>query len=322
MKKKILNILLIGVLILGLTGCGKSKNSDVENETNNIENMIKTAEILNWNEVYHIVQENGAKAEDYENKLYVYTGEVYSIEGNYCQLEFTNPIYAYLDKETLKSLNKGDVITVIGTMVNVRTFPELKNAIKLDNETIKEKFIMAKTSEESSGFGPNSTYSNYEIDENTGLVISYKQSGDSNGTHKLTYDENGNLIEDLFEYAIDSYGSDKNIYTYDFNNNVLTEDVYSIDEGKETREQHWDYTYEFDNNNRVTKKTGINTLGDNYKMVYEYNYDENGNVSEETQTSSRSTYKIKYTYDEFGNVIKRTTDGSTTSYTYSIIAKK
>lgn len=319
MKKKIFLSLLI--VITGLcitTGCG--------NSTSNVENMIKDAEILNWNEVRSIVEGNGAKAEDYEKKLYVYTAEVYSISEDYCQLEFNNPINAYLDKETLKSLNKGDVITVVGKLVDIGSFPKLKNAVKLDDETIKNNFVMAII--ETSGIR-KLKYSDYVVDEKTHLVTSYKTSGDENGTHKLKYDNNGNLIEDLFEKTIVSYGSDKNIYTYDSNKNVLTEEVYSVKNGDETKNQHWDYTYEFDSNNRVTKKTGVNTLGDNYTMVYTYEYDDNDNVIKETQISPRSTYVIDYEYDEFNNRIteksynvEKPSSKTTTTNTYSIVAKK
>ena len=50
--------------------------------------------------------------------------------------------------------------------------------------------------------------------------------------------------------------------TYDEKGNVLTEDVITIKDGNETKKQHWDYTYEYNDKNQVSKKTGVNTLGD------------------------------------------------------------
>lgn len=320
MRKKILSILLIGILFIGLTGCGKNSSS-------NVENMIKDAEILNWKEVYDIVLKNGAKAEDYENKLYVYTAEVYSISEDYCQLEFNNPINAYLDKETLKSLNKGDVITVVGKLVDIGTFPKLENAVKLDNETIKNNFVMAIT--ETSGLR-KLKYSDYVVDEKTHLVTSYKTSGDENGTHTLKYDKNGNLIEDIMKKTISSYGSETITYTYNDDNTMATESDSKTKQGNTEQGNIWNFTYEKDSKGRVTKKTGVNTTSDdNYTMVYTYEYDDNDNVVKETQTSPRSTYVIDYEYDEFNNRIKEISynienpnSKTTTTNTYSIVAKK
>ena len=325
MKKKLLSILLIGIMIIGLTGCGTDNK---ETNSNSIENMIKKAEILDWEDVHSIIDKNRAKSEDYENKLYIYTAKVYSIQEEYCNLEYNNTIQAYLDKETLKSLNRNDVITIIGKLTDLNSTPKLKDAVKLDTETIKDNFVIAIT--ETSGSYRKMKYSNYVVDNETHLITSYKTSGDENGTHTLKYDKNGNLVEDVNEKTIKSYGSETITYTYNDDNTIATESYSTTKDGKTEQGNVWNFTYEKDSKGRVTKKTGVNiTSDDKYTMVYTYEYDENDNIIKETQTSPKSTYVIDYEYDEFNNKIKETSyntdkpySKSTTTHTYSIVAKK
>ena len=108
---------------------------------------------------------------------------------------------------------------------------------------------------------------------NSNIVIKCKESGDYSGTLTKTYDKSMNLQETLLEKIL--YDDEKNVYTYDEKGNVLTEDVITIKDGNETKKQHWDYTYEYNDKNQVSKKTGVNTLGDNYTIIYEYTYDKN-----------------------------------------------
>lgn len=320
MKKRLISIIIIGIMIIGLTGCGIANK-------NSVDNMVKEADILDWEDVSKTVRDNGAKAEDYNDKLYIYTGEVYSIEEDYCQLEYTNPIMVYLDKETLKSLNKGDIITVVGTMKDVSDFPKLKDAIKLDKDTIKKYFIMDIVKKDGLS-SLNMTYSDYEVDKNTGLVTSYKTKGSSNATHKLKYDNNGNLLEDSKEMVL--YGTETITYTYNKDNTVDTQTESKTKDGKTEQGNVWKYTYEKDSKDRVTKKTGVNTTSDNqYTMVYTYEYGDDDKVIKETQTSPRSTYIINYEYDEFDNKVKeisynidKPTSKTTITNTYRIIAKK
>lgn len=344
-KKSKLKIIIpiVVVVIVAIVGIVvfTSNNGGISGIANNSkEEMIQQAEILDWATIHNEIKDNPAKSEDYEGKLYFYYGTIYEISVNNVKILNSKDvnslkgssvssdryIYAYLDKEEIKKLNKNDTIYIIGTLEKENSSwvapCNLKNSILLDTETVKNNFIMGLTEEKSSGYGVNNKYSNYEYNKETGLVTSYKQSGDTNGTHKLSYDSSKRIVEDLLENTISSYGSEKTTYTYDENNNILTEDIIEIKDGIETPEQHWDYTYVLDEQNRVIKKTGINTLGDNYTMTYEFTYDEDNNVIEEIQTSSNSTYKIKYEYDELGNKIKSTSNGSTTAYTYSIIGKK
>lgn len=322
MKYKILNITLLLILVFGLTGCDLLKG-----KTGNINKMIDEAEILNWKDVHSTILGNKAKAEDYENKLYIYTAKVYSIEEDYTQLEYNDPIQAYLDKEVLKTLESGDIITVVGTLKDTTSFPKLKNAVKLDDKTIKDRFIMAIT-EKSGSSAKNMTYSNYKVDSKTHLITSYETKGASSGTHKLKYDKNKNLIEDKIESAL--YGTETITYTYNKDNTAATESETKTKNGKTENGNTWTYTYEKDDKDRVIKKVGVNTTSaDKYTMTYTYEYDNKNNIIKETQTSPKSSYVIDYEYDNFNNKVKEISYNTNKPYskttitnTYSIIAKK
>lgn len=72
MKKQILSILLVGTLLIGLTGCGNSNGSAKEAKVINTEG---TEETLNAKDIYNIQQENSAKFKKY------YTGAKISFDG-------------------------------------------------------------------------------------------------------------------------------------------------------------------------------------------------------------------------------------------------
>lgn len=346
-KSKLKIIIPIVVVVIIAIVVFTNNTGGISGLANNNEEMLQQAEILDWTTVHNEVKDNPAKSEDYEGKLYFYYGTIYEIHVdnvkilnskdvnslNSASVSSDRYIYVYLDKEEIKKLNKNDTIYVIGTLEKENSSwvapCNLKNSILLDTETVKNNFIMGLTEEKSSGYGANNKYSDYEYNKETGLITSYKQSGDTNGTHILSYDNSKRIVENILQYTISSYGSEKTTYTYDENNNILTEDIIEIKDGIETPKQHWDYTYVLDEQNRVVKKTGINTLGDNYTMTYEFTYDENNNIIEELQTSSNSTYKIRYEYDKLGNKIKsissrvdKVASSSTDTYTYFIIGKK
>ncbi len=321
--KKIVSLMLLSIFVICLTGCGLQKNKKASTDE-----LIKKADILDWKKVSSTITDNGAKKEDYNNKLYIYTAKVESIESDYCQLEYENPILAYLDKKTLKTLNEKDVITVIGVLTDLDDFPKLKPARKIDNKTIKKNFIFAIN--ETSGGYKKMKYSNYVVNKKTNLITSYQTSGDENGTHTLKYDKKGNIIKDINEKTNKAYGVETVTYTYNKDNTVKTE-AYSETKDSETKQGNvWEFTYEKDSKNRVIKKTGVNTTSDDkYTMIYEYEYDDNNNIKTETQISSKNTYKIEYEYDEFNNKIKeisyniqKPTSKVVTTNTYSIIAKK
>ena len=296
--------------------------------------LIKEANILDWPSVYSTVQENGAKAEDYEGKYYVYQGKVNAIEDNYCELAdyvVSSSIDVYLSTEDLKKLKIDDEITVIGKLNNVNDLPELDSAILLDDTTIKDNYVLALRETTASGkYAENyeNTYYNYKYDKKTYLIKSYSAQGkgNENGDNTLTYDKKGNLIK--HERATTLYGTDVQEYEYDKEGNVIKETEYTNNNGEIKNQKIFNNTYEKDDNNKVTKKISINSES-GYTMIYTYEYDKNGNLIKENQTSDNSSYEITYEYDNFGNMItKKTTNTEKTSswvtlyYRYGIIGKK
>lgn len=124
MKKKLFSILVCGVLLLGLTGCGK--------ETLSKEKMIEKASNLSLIKLNADMKENSVNATDeYIGKIFKYTGAVYSITEDYVILNnktiTTQDIRVYLSKEEKKQLKKGQVIVVVGELQNENGY-ELKNA--------------------------------------------------------------------------------------------------------------------------------------------------------------------------------------------------
>lgn len=327
MRRRLFISFILIISIFTITGCG---NSNVKKSINE---LVSSSDILNLELTYKEISKNKAKAEDYENKTYIFTGIIKNIEEDYCILKdmhSDNTLNVYLEKEVLKSLEPNEQIYVVGTLNNVLNIDKanLVDSIKLSNNDIKKYLILDKSTVTSSNYGPNGIFSDYEYSINDDkIIIKCKESGDYSGTLTKTYDKTMKLQETLLDKIL--YDDEKKVYTYDKNGNMLTQDVITIKDGSETKKQHWDYTYEYNEKEQVSKKIGVNTLGDNYTMTYEYVYDENNLVREEIQTSRNSTYKITYEYDELGNEIKHTSQridkkssSSTTRITYVVVGKK
>lgn len=98
------------------------------------------------------VEENEAKISDYEGKWYKVTGVFSEIEREYCLINndrgggyYTNYISAYMKNDKLKTLNKGDVITVIGQLSEVSGFNNASHSFSIENAKIIEKLDMTES---------------------------------------------------------------------------------------------------------------------------------------------------------------------------------
>ena len=98
---------------------------------------IESAETLDWEKVTEEFEKNPARAKEYENKWYKYTGVVTDITSGHCSVSnviilnnYVHNIWIYFSDgtETLKKLNKGDKITVFGKLTKVSDFSDMKNA--------------------------------------------------------------------------------------------------------------------------------------------------------------------------------------------------
>ena len=130
--KKILSLLLVGIMCISLVACaGEEKVKEPTQEE-----LLESAIEINGDDLRAAVNENSARAElDYEGKVVVHTSVVRSIGPTYVDVSHElyngyplNSISVYLPKEVLAELNKGDTITVMGTLEKVSSFPKIKDA--------------------------------------------------------------------------------------------------------------------------------------------------------------------------------------------------
>lgn len=132
MKKKILSLLLVGIMCLSMVACAGEEK--VQEPTQ--EELLESAIEINGDDLRAAVNENSARAElDYEGKVVVLTSVVRSIGSTYVDVSHElyngyplNSISVYLPKEVLAELNKGDTITVMGTLEGIVSFPKIKDA--------------------------------------------------------------------------------------------------------------------------------------------------------------------------------------------------
>ena len=332
-NKKIIVILIVLVIaivvIVGVRAITTKKTEGIPKM------LIQKAEILDLENVSKEIDKNKAKAGDYENKWYIFCGKVSRIDKTDCTLESIKKsknsrstlLKVRLETEVLKSLTVGDMIVVIGNLQSATITPTLVDAIQLDDKMIQENLILAVRYKK--GYFEE-YFSDYQYDSSIGKITQYtKKGGTAEGTHKLSYDESGKLLKEIIEPIASSlYVTDVISYTYNEDGTVATETNKEEKDGKEKTGSIFNYAYEKDSDGRVIKKTSINITGDNYKMVYEYQYNEN-KVVEEKQTSPHTTYEIMYEYDEVGNIIKeksyeikKPSDVTITNYIYDVVAKK
>lgn len=329
-KPKILGILGLAItiigLVLGITYYFEPLPSKAK--------LLKEATVLDWSTVYNTVLENDAKKDEYENKYYVYQGKVIKIEEYYCILSdyvTTKTISVYLDKDDLKKLNINDEITVIGKLKDIIDFPNLRPAIILDEQTVKDNYLFGLKEITAAGlYAKNyeNTFYNYKYDENTYKITSYSAQGlgFETGNNKLTYDDKGNLIKKERVTALS--GTDVTEYEYDDENNVIKEIEYNVKNNETNNKKVFNITYEKDSNNNIIKKVSTNSES-GYVMTYTYEYDNKNRVAKENQTSSKNSYNITYEYDNYGNIksksivnTEKKSSWITLHYRYGIIGKK
>lgn len=193
-------------------------------------------------------------------------------------------------------------------------YEDLPQEIKDSLEPVYKTVLVKKTN-----LAGEYNYSDYEFDDE-GRVISYKVSGSSKFTMTVTYDANGNVLEEYEEHP--GYGYETTKYEYDENNLMVTsieESDYSVRDGNT-----YHYEYEFDENGNVIKQ--ITTLeGGDYRLEENFTLDGDGKIVQRTEETSRSTYVIDCTYDEEGNLIKEVatkqgeSSSSKTTYEYEQI---
>ena len=128
-----------------------------------------------------------------------------------------------------------------------------------------------------------------------------------------TYDKNGNVLtEDYTDSSGDWY---KYVYSYDNKGNLLTVVATNVYVGGQGERTSYTTTYTYDKNNNVLTEHTSSSDGTWTKKVY--TYDKSGNVLTETDTDNNGkNITITNTYDKNSNILKTESSESTTTYSY------
>lgn len=145
---------------------------------------------------------------------------------------------------------------------------------------------------------------------------------DSEDTYVYTYDDSGNVTLKLWYQNLTGTGDvySKHSYEYDEHNQLISETTW----------YEWDiertivYENEYDSNGQLVKQSSL-SLVNKYSETTEYEYDNNGNMIAQRATNDYGSWEYTYAYDEFGNMIREIYSGAsgspsrTTTYTYGYI---
>lgn len=331
MKKKLLIVIpIIIVVIVGIVlfFMFNKKDSSIssENSVSNIENILKDADIYNATTFKSEINKNAARAQDLNNKNYVFFGTIDSILTEYVVLknDYSGTVNVYLESEELKALNKGEQIAVVGLVKDVSlTTGKIEKAKIVEKEILNKYFVIDMTAEKGTRY-PNYKYSKYVYDNN-GRTIEYSVSGDRNGTYKIQYDNNGNITEKKLETIL--YGNDITTYEYDENGKLIkeTEIDYNKD-GSESNKKVFNHDVVLNENGKIIKDSYYNVDSPDFKYEFTYEYDEEKVIKEtEHDFHSNGEYSSTFTYDSFDNKISKNTSGTSSNivkYTYAIVSKK
>ena len=134
--KKIWALILAAALMLFMTACAESQDSSGTQDSS------KDVQVLDWASAYDEYLENAARAEqNYDGKLVQWTATVTRINENSCEMTNEwhnglplNAIDVYMSKDDLASLNRGQEITIIGTM-DIGSFTYILDAYIVENES-------------------------------------------------------------------------------------------------------------------------------------------------------------------------------------------
>lgn len=145
------------------------------------------------------------------------------------------------------------------------------------------------------------------IDINDITTMLYKMEG-TRYRYEFSYDQFGNLSQEIFTDLDDVNSSFMCSYVYDENQNMLRRNTYSWKNNGWYFSCYEDFTYN-EQNQRLTR-TNANDLGDGFVIggIGYYAYDENGNLASYTQQCNMGNHyesidSMVYRYDENNNWI-------------------
>ena len=157
--------------------------------------------------------------------------------------------------------------------------------------------------------GKKATTWTYEYDSKDHVI---KETEDNvfGSTYTYEYDDRGNkTVESYYSYGVEkvvgnttylgeelecSYKYD---YAYDEHNQLIRKTTWS----KQNGETSITYTNVYDSSDRLIKQSSLSSSGE--ETVWEYVYDDSGNLTEERGTDASGSYEYHYEYDDAGNRI-------------------
>lgn len=140
--KKILPLILAAALMLSLAACAASQDLSEAQGSTETQDSSEDILVLDWASAHDEYRENAARAEqNYDGKLVQWTATVTRINENSCEMTNEwhnglplNAIDVYMSKDDLASLNRGQEITIIGTM-DIGSFTYILDAYIVENES-------------------------------------------------------------------------------------------------------------------------------------------------------------------------------------------
>lgn len=270
-----------------------------------------------YDENFRIIKQNYYNGNGYFSN---YERYVYTPEGNIseCYHKYgENDEYLYYDcvYDSNKKIATETHYYENGTsyFVSSYKYDANQNLIsKTDNwgdtgETTYEYDLNGNLIKENHNSGTINYESTYKYDLNNNVIENTWKSGDV--SYKYFYDTNGNKIKDITydingsvssktQYKYDSNnnriwsyweydtGTHEELYTYDFNGNLIKEKYVHTHEDGEVYEHTYTYSYIYDSDGRIVEKTTTDEDKNEISNVTKYTYDLHGNLLNESKVSS------------------------------------
>ena len=334
MKKRIVLSFIFLISIFFITGC----------ESNNKNDIAKKAKLLDWKNVYKEISSNGAKATDYNDKWFIFTGTVTNIKEDSCEI-FTertldgnpvNGITVYMKTDELKKLKDDQSLSVVGKANFTDDSNELKQAFVFPKELYNDKhFQIELVSTQDRDYTPH-YFSDYEFDSkgnktkyteiSYGITIKGHKQIKQQDTDKYTlkYNDKNQLISEQKKSFVNkgagdiTAGSKETTYTYNEDGFVSTVTVPSIYKGEDFTV--YQYTYEKDSNGKIIKGTKNSA----HSGTVTYEYDKNGNIIKEIGQTTTYTYKYdgKRLDRKKGVYNSSSSENENTKYYYGVVGIK
>ena len=269
--KKILSLILLALLVVGLfAGCGKATDGTDGTASKADKTASETEETPETVTVWLVTERARNSTGDVTTFKYDENGRMIE-EKNKTSCSEITCIYTYKYDDNDNVIEKR---------------ASLKSGVNVINYEYnsKEQLIKEKQYYDNGDLHQDIDYKYNAQGYLSEIVNAYK----SGSVHKttFTYDENGNLIEEITDLG---YRASKHVSTYDENNRLTKTTLWDKDLGEEFEEYG----------------------------VTEYKYDEKGNMIEEVLDYEIVIY---YKYDENNNIIE--CDGSTFKYTSIQVSAK